>query len=78
MLELLELGASAAGSSLGLLVLALNVLLDLRQGRNRDAELRLLLGSLLDGVTTLLDDAAVVRSTATVPGEDVLGVAGNV
>jgi len=38
----------------------------------------LFLDALARGVTTLFDDRAVIGGSATVPGEDVLGVAGNI
>jgi hypothetical protein len=73
----LELASDAVGVAASRLLGLLKVILDLGERGNGDAELRLLLllGSLLDGVATLLKNLSVVGRATTVPGKDVLGVA---
>ena len=79
-LKVLELATNLVSLAASRLLSLLEVGLNVRERRDGDAELRLLflLGSLLDGVAALLDDLSVVGRTTTVPGEDVLGVAGDV
>jgi hypothetical protein len=76
----LKLATNLVGVATSRLLGLVKVGLDVREGRDGDAELRLLLllGGLLDGVATLLDDLGVVGRTTTVPGQDVLGVAWDV
>lgn len=77
LLKVLELASGAVSGAAGRLLSALEVTLDLGEGRDSDGELGLLLllGSLLGGVTTLLNNLGVVGRATTVPGENVLGVA---
>jgi hypothetical protein len=81
-LELVELTANLVGgtasSLLSLLELIGELLLDLRDRRDGDGVRRLLLLSSLGLVATLLNNLAEVAGTTTVPGENVLGVGGNV
>jgi hypothetical protein len=80
-LKVLELASDAVGVAAGRLLSLLEVILDLGERGDGDAELGLLLvllSSLLDSVATLLNDLSVVGRATTVPGEDVLGVAWDV
>lgn len=80
-LKVLELASDAVGVAAGRLLSLLEVILNLGERGDGDAELGLLLvllSSLLDSVATLLNDLSVVGRATTVPGEDVLGVAWDV
>ena len=78
-LKVLELASDAVGVAAGRLLSLLEVILDLSERWDGDAELGLLfLGGLLDSVATLLNNLSVVGRATTVPGKDVLGVAWDV
>jgi hypothetical protein len=80
-LKVLELASDAVGVAASRLLSLLEVILNLGERGDGDAELGLflvLLSSLLDSVATLLNNLSVVGRTTTVPGEDVLGVAWDV
>ncbi len=79
-LKVLELASDAVSVAASRLLGLLEVILDLGERGNGDAELRLvlLLDGLLDSVATLLNNLGVVGRATTVPGKDVLGVARDV
>lgn len=74
----MEVRPSTASGSLGLLDLGLEVLLDFGDGGDGNGVLLLGLLRLLGNIAALLDNVGEVAGASAVPGEDVLGVAGDV